>query len=149
MIYFEDMPVGSVTELGNYTVSEDEIIEFATKYDPQPFHVDPEVAKNTSFRGLAASGWHTAGIYMRLLVDGLINQTISMGSPGVDEIRWVKPVRPGDTLRARTTVVEARTSDSRPNMGIIRTFSEMFNQNDELVMTLKTIGMFGRRPADQ
>ena len=135
-------------EFGSHTMTQEEIIEFATKYDPQPFHIDPEAAKATFFEGLAASGWHTASVYMRMMVDELVNKTVSMGSPGVDELRWLKPVRPGDTMRARFTVIEARTSQKRPNMGIIRSRAELFNQHDEPVMTLIANGFFGRRPTE-
>ncbi len=146
-IYFEDMTVGKSYEFEGPTLTEADIIEFALKYDPQPFHIDPEEAKDTFFKGLAASGWQTAGIYMKMLVDGLLNQTVSMGSPGVDQLRWVKPVRPGDTLKAQFTIIEARPSTSRPDMGIIRSESQVFNQHNEVVMTLTNSGFFGRRPA--
>lgn len=144
--YFEDFQAGDTVELGNRQISAEEIIAFAREYDPQPFHIDPVAAQNTIFEGLAASGWHTVAIFMRLLVDGLLNHTISMGSPGIDEIRWPRPVRPGDTLHARFTAVECIPSRSRPNMGIIRGKGEMTNQQGETVMTINTVGFFGRRP---
>src|SRR5579859_3157513 len=104
--YFEDFAVGHTLELGSYTITREEILAFARQFDPQPFHTDEEQAKASLYGGLIASGWHTASIFMRLLVDGLLNDTASMGSPGVDELRWLRPVRPGDTLRARFTVRE-------------------------------------------
>jgi len=146
MLYFEDFQVGQTLELGGYTISKEEIIEFALKYDPQPFHIDEEKAKDSFFGTLVASGWQTAGLYMRMLVDGLLNNTISMGSPGLEELRWLKPVRPGDTLRVRFTVIEMTTSRSRPNLGILKGKGEMLNQNDETVMSLISIGFFGRKP---
>jgi acyl dehydratase len=146
MLYFEDFQVGQTIELGSYTITKEEIIEFALKYDPQPFHIDEEKAKDSFFGTLVASGWQTAGLYMRMLVDGLLNNTISMGSPGLEELRWLKPVRPGDTLHVRFTVVELTTSRSRPQMGILKGKGEAINQNDETVLSLTSIGFFGRKP---
>ena len=143
--YWEDFSPGQVREGGSVTLSEEEIIEFASKYDPQPFHVDRELAKQSAFGGLIASGWHTAGIYMRMLCDLYLLETAGMGSPGIDELRWVKPVRPGDTLRLKVTVMETRASASRPDMGIMRSRSEVYNQHGELVMHLSGLGMFKRR----
>ncbi len=148
IIYWEDMQQGQVIELGSVTITYDEIIDFATKFDPQPFHLDEEAAKHSIFEGLAASGWHTAALFMRLMVDNLVNHTVSMGSPGVDEIRWLRPVRPGDTLHGQFNIVETNTSRSRPQMGIVRSRGEMYNQHDQLVMTLTAIGFFGRKPTD-
>lgn len=145
--YWEDFEVGDVIEFGSRTLSKEEIIAFAKEYDPQPFHIDEEAAKDTIFQGLAASGWQTGAIYMRMLVDDLLSKTVSMGSPGVEEMRWLKPVRPGDTLRARFTVLEANASKSRPNMGVLRSKAEVLNQSDEVVMSLVAIGFFGRRPS--
>jgi acyl dehydratase len=146
MLYFEDFQVGQTIELGSYTITKEEIIEFALKYDPQPFHIDEEKAKDSFFGTLVASGWQTAGLYMRMLVDGLLNNTISMGSPGLEELRWLKPVRPGDTLHVRFTVLELTTSRSRPQMGILKGKGEAINQNDETVLSLTSIGFFGRKP---
>ncbi|MBV9688953.1 MAG: MaoC family dehydratase [Ktedonobacteraceae bacterium] len=146
MRYFEDCQVGDVFELGSRSVGEEEIIAFAKQYDPQPFHISPELAKDSFFGGIIASGWHTTAMFMRLLVDGLLSETLSLGSPGVDEIRWLKPVRPGDILRGRLTILECTPSRSRPEMGIIRSKGELFNQNDELVMHLISIHFAGRRP---
>ncbi len=144
--YFEDFQVGQTIDLGTTSASEEEMIAFARQFDPQPFHIDPERAKHSAFGGLIASGWHTASLLMRLLVDGLFNETISMGSPGVDEVRWLQPVRPGDVLRARFTVLECRPSKSRADMGVVRSKSEVFNQQNELVMTVVGVHFLGRRP---
>jgi acyl dehydratase len=128
-------------------VTRDEIVAFAREFDPQPFHIDEAAAAHTIYKGLIASGWHTIAIYMRLMWDSYLKDTMSLGSPGVDEVRWLKPVRPGDTLRARFTVLEAAPSRSKPDRGIVRSLSEVFNQHGEVVMTLRGLGMFGRRPA--
>ena len=145
--YFEDFHVGDIIDLGaTPVVAADEIIAFARQFDPQPFHLDAERARDSIFGQLVASGWHTGSLLMRLLVDGLINQTISMGSPGVDEIRWLRPLRPGDALHARFIVLETAPSKSRPNMGIVRSRCELFNQDDELIMTLVGVHFVGRRP---
>ena len=117
MRYLEDFTAGEVIDLGSYTLDEAEILEFARRFDPQPFHVDPERAAASIYGGLIASGWHTCGIFMRLAVDGLIGDSSSMGSPGLDNLRWLLPVRPGDTLRARYTVLEVTPSRSRPDRG--------------------------------
>jgi acyl dehydratase len=147
MLYFEDFPPGDVRESPSRVVTHDEIVTFAREFDPQPFHTDAEAANHTFYGGLLASGWHTGSILMRLLWETYLKDAASLGSPGVDEIRWLKPVRPGDTLRARFTVTEARPSQSRPDRGVIRSLSEVFNQHGELVMTLRGLGMFARRPA--
>jgi acyl dehydratase len=147
MLYFEDFPPGDVRESPSRAVTRDEIIAFARQYDPQPFHLDDEAATRSIYGGLLASGWHTCAIHMRLMWETFLKDTASLGSPGVDEIRWVKPVRPGDTLRVRFTVVEATPSRSKRDRGIIRSLSEVFNQHGEIVMTMRGLGMFGRRPA--
>lgn len=146
-LYFEDFHAGQVIELGTYTIGEEEIIAFAQQFDPQPFHVDHEAAKDSIFGGLVASGWHTCSLLMKALVSGLLVRSESLGSPGVDELRWIKPVRPGDTLRMRMTVIETIPSKSKPDRGVLRSEYETFNQHGELVMRMKTLGMFGRRPA--
>jgi acyl dehydratase len=143
--YWEDFAPGQVRETGGHSLSEDEIIEFARKYDPQPFHIDRDKAKQSAFGGLIASGWQTAGLCMRMLCDLYLLESASMGSPGVDEVRWVKPVRPGDTLRLKSTVLETRASASRPDMGTVRSRSEVYNQRGELVMHMSGVGMFRRR----
>jgi acyl dehydratase len=139
--YFEDYVPGSVYEFGSIVVEEEEIIDFATRYDPQVFHTNPDAAQKTIFGGLVASGWHTAAIAMRLLVDHYISHVACLGSPGADELRWLKPVRPGDELSIRVTVLETRRSRSKPDQGIVRSFVEVMNQNREVVMTRKAVGM--------
>ncbi|HEX5449431.1 MAG TPA: MaoC family dehydratase [Gaiellaceae bacterium] len=145
MRYWEDFKVGDVTELGSVDVTADEIVEFATKFDPQPFHVDPKAAETGPFGGLAASGWHTAALFMGMFVRGLLLDSASMGSPGIEELRWTAPVRPGDTLTGRVTVTDVQPSAKNPKRGTVFTTSEVFNQNDELVMTMKARGFFARR----
>ncbi len=145
--YFEDFRVGEVIELGRRTVSQDEIIRFAREFDPQPFHTDPERARDSAFGGLVASGWHSAALYMRLLVDGFVRgMAHSMGSPGVDKIEWLEPVRPGDTLTGRVTIVDAIPSKSRADRGTLKTLGELLNQDGDVVMTMCGVGFFGRRP---
>ena len=145
--YLEDFHPGDTLDLGSCTVSRDEILEFARRYDPQPFHVDEEAARASIYGGLIASGWHTTALLMRLLVDGMVNGAHSMGSPGVDEIRWLKPVRPGDTLTARAVVLDVVPSRSKPDRGHLRTRYEVFNQRGEKVMTMVSLGIFRRRPS--
>jgi acyl dehydratase len=146
-LYFEDLPAGDVRESAPRTVTREEMLTFARAYDPQPFHLDEGAAQRSIYGGLIGSGWLTVAVMMRLLWDTLLQDAVSLGSPGADEIRWLKPVRPGDTLRARFTVVEAVPSRSRPDRGVLRTFTEMLNQRDEVVMTVRGLGMFARRPA--
>jgi len=143
--YFEDYVPGSVHELGTISISEPEIIEFARRYDPQPFHVDAEAARHTQFGGLIASGWQTAGLMMRLAVDHYLSSVASLASPGADELRWFQPVRPGDTLSVRATVLEARLSASKPDRGLVRTLFEVLNQRGEIVMTVTGMNMLKRR----
>lgn len=135
--YFEDYVPGSRYEFGAVTVEEREILEFALRYDPQIFHIDREAAKATQFAGIVASGWHTAAMAMRLLVDNYLPRGASFGSPGVDELRWHKPVRPGDVLSVRVTIAGARRSESKPDRGIIRSFVEVLNQKREVVTSWK------------
>jgi len=146
MLYFEDFPAGDVRESPARTVTREEMLAFARQFDPQPFHTDEAAAKATVYGGLIASGWHTVAIFMRLMWDSFLADAASLGSPGVDEVRWLKPVRPGDTLRARFTVVDAVPSRSKPDRGLVRSFSEVFNQHGEIVMTLRGLGLFARRP---
>ncbi len=134
--YFEDYVPGAVVDCGTFSLSEADIIAFARQYDPQPFHVDPVAAKTGPFGGLIASGWHTTSMMMRHLVDYYVSPESSIGSPGVDEIRWPRPVRPGDTLHVRATVVEARRSASKPDRGIIKSLAELTNQDGHLAMRL-------------
>ena len=146
MMYWEDFKPGERIEMGKHTFAEDEIIEFASKYDPQPFHVDPAAAKQSFFGGLIASGWHTCAIGMRLTVQSHVNRTRSLGSPGLDNIRWLKPVRAGDTITYSRVVLESRASASRPDAGLVKSRWEAVNQAGEMVMTMEGWGMFGRRP---
>lgn len=146
-IYFEDLTPGRVFDLGTVEVDEEEIIEFATRFDPQPFHIDPAAAAETMFGGIIASGWHTCSMCMRLLVDGLIHDAASLGSPGMEQIRWLAPVRPGDRLTARTTVDDARPSRSKPDRGTVTLTTEMENQDGLVVMRMQGMGMYSRRPA--
>ena len=149
MLYFEDFQVGQVFELGSRTLSEEEIIEFAKEFDPQPFHIDPEKAKDSFFGGIVASGWHTCAVYMRLLVDNFASKASSLGSPGVDDLRYLKPVHPGDTLRARFTIAETIPTKSRPDRGLLKARAEMLNQHDEPVLSFISLGFFGRHPVEE
>lgn len=144
--FFEDYVSGRVYELGAITVTEAEIVEFAARFDPQSFHLDPIKAAASQFGGIVASGWHTIGVAMRLLVDHYLTHVASLGSPGVDEIRWPNPVRPGDTLRIRAAIIETRVSRSKPDRGIVRTRIEALNQKDELVLSMIAVSFLGRRP---
>lgn len=146
-IYFEDFKVGDSVEMGRRTLTQDEIIAFAKAFDPQPFHIDEDAAKRSMFGGIIASGWHTCSLVMRMMCDSYLNDSASLGSPGVDNVKWLKPVRPGDTIRANRVVLEARASNSRPEMGIVKSRWDVFNQNDELVMTMEGYGLFKRRAA--
>jgi acyl dehydratase len=143
--YFEDFSVGDVTDVGPVGVSEEEIVEFARRYDPQPFHIDPQAAKESPFGGLIASGWHTTALFMGMFVRAILLDSASLGSPGVEEIRWTAPVRPGDTLTGTVTVTDVQPSSTNPRRGTVFTTNEVFNQNGELVMTLKARGFFARR----
>jgi acyl dehydratase len=145
--YFEDFKVGDVVESAACTITKEEILAFAREFDPQPFHTDEAAARETMYGGLIASGWHSGSLMMRLFYDSLIRDAASMGSPGLDELRWVKPVRPGDTLRMRSTVLEVIPSRSRPDRGLVRTLCELCNQDGEVVMSIKPINFFRRRVA--
>jgi acyl dehydratase len=144
-IYFEDFRVGAVSTYGPRRVSREEIIAFASEFDPQPMHLDENAAKTTLLGGLGASGWHTCAVMMRLLCDGLMLNSSSQGSPGVDEVKWVKPVRPGDELSVRHIVLETRASKSRADVGIVRQKCEVLNQRDEIVMETEFAVMYGKR----
>ena len=147
--YFEDYQVGEQITYGDYLVTEQEMIEFATRYDPQSFHVDPLEAGKSIYGGLIASGWLTGSIMMRLMADNFISPQASMGSPGIDEVRWHKPVRAGDRLKVSVTIVSARQSQSKPDRGIVQSTHEAFNQNGERVMSFKGMGMFRCRASLQ
>lgn len=144
-IHWEDFVAGSVAEFGPRLVTREEILAFATEFDPQPFHLDEAAAKATLLGGLSASGWHTCAMLMRIMCDGFLLDSTSMGSPGVEEVKWLAPVRPGDRLTVRRTVLETRTSQSRPEMGLVRFLFELFNADGVRVMTLACTNMFARR----
>ena len=146
MRYFEDFQVGQVHELGSHEVTREEILAFAQQYDPQPFHLDEEAGRRSIFGGIIASGWQTAAICHRLLVRSVLEDSASMGSPGVDELRWLRPVRPGDTISARIEVLEVTPSRSKPDRGTVRTRMEVRNQQGEVVMTESAAVLFRRRP---
>ncbi len=144
--YFEDFPVGAVFEFGSILVTGAEIIAFARQFDPQTMHTDPAAAAKGPTQGLIASGWHTVGMMMRMYADHYLPEN-GLPAPGIDELRWLIPVRPGDTLRMRVTILDARLSQSRPDRGVIRPFSEVLNQRDEVVLTMTPINFVRRRPA--
>jgi acyl dehydratase len=144
--WFEDYAEGESFELGDETITEQEIVEFARRYDPQPFHIDPAAAAASHFGGLVASGWMTASVLMRIMCQHFIAARSSMGSPGVDELRWLKPVRPGDRLRARVLVGECVPSKSKPDRGVVMLRQALLNQNDEVVLTVTARAMLLRRP---
>ena len=149
-IFWEDLQPGSVRELGSVSVTAEEIKEFAAKYDPQPFHLDEEAARQSLFGSLAASGWQTACLAMRLTVDNMLRHTASKGSPGLESLKWLKPVYPQDVLTLRHTILESRPLKSRPDTGLVRSRWEMFNQHGDKVLEMEGYGMFGRRePAAQ
>ena len=143
--WFEDYVPGAVHDLGSVVVDEQEVIAFAQQFDPQPFHLDKDQAKRSAFGGLIASGWHTACMAMRLIVDRYLSEVSSEGSPGIDELRWLQPVRPGDQLSERVTILDARLSRSRPERGIVRSKIETLNQSDEVVMHMTSTIFIRRR----
>ncbi len=146
VLYWEDFPAGKVLDCGSRTLQAEEIVEFARQFDPQPFHLDPGAAERSLFGGLSASGWHTCALSMRMMCDAYLLRSSSLGSPGIDELRWLKPVRPGDTLHLSMTVLEARTMRSREGVGLVRSRWEARNQHGEAVLSMVGWGMFGRRP---
>lgn len=149
MQYFEDLEVGTVSRFGSYAVTREEVIEFASKYDPQPFHLDDEAAAKTHFGRLSASGWHTCAMTMAMMVENLkTHRQAGLGSPGMDSLRWKKPVYPGDTLRVETELLEKRRSSSRPEMGLFKSRVQVFNQNDEVVLEMISNGMIEVRDPD-
>ena len=143
--YWEDMTVGSVRDLGTASLTTEEIKEFAAKYDPQPFHLDEEAARHSMFGALCASGWQTCSLAMGMTVRGFLQEAASLGSPGLESLKWLKPVYPGDTLHLRQVILESRPLRSRPDVGIVRTRWEMSNQRGEPVMQMEGYGMFRRR----
>lgn len=147
MKYWEDIKVGDTGTLDSYTMTEAEILAFAKKYDPQPFHTDPEAARQSIFGGLIASGWHSCAVMMRMSVEQMRREEMAgVGSPGIDSCRWLRPVRPGDILTVRTEILESWPSRSKP-IGFVRRRADMLNQHGEVVLSLTGVGMFARRPA--
>lgn len=143
--YWEDLVPGRTIELGSVTVERDEVLAFARRYDPQPFHLDDAAAAASIFGRLAASGWHTCSMAMGLMVRNFLCESSSQGSPGLEKLQWLKPVYPGDTLHLRQRIIESRPLRSRPDVGLVRTIWEMFNQHDEQVLMMDGYGLFGRR----
>ena len=147
MIYFEDLEVGAETDFGMYEVTREEVLEFAEKYDPQPFHLSDEAAAKTHFGRIAASGWHTAAMTMAVIARHVVkHEQAGLGSPGIDELRWRKPVYPGDTLHVRGEILEKTPSRSKPEIGSFRTRTTVTNQNGDTVMTFVSIVLIRRRP---
>jgi acyl dehydratase len=143
--YWEDLQPGSVRELGTTSVTAEEVKEFAGRYDPQPFHLDEEAGRRSIFGGLCASGWHTCALAMRLTVDHMLRNSSSQGSPGLENLRWLKPVYPGDQLTLKYVILEAKPMRKRPEVGMVRSRWEMFNQHGDQVLSMEGWGMFGRR----
>lgn len=141
---FEDYPVGAVFDIGTFTLSEDDIVAFATRYDPQAMHIDRAWAAQGPFGGVIASGWHTVAALMRLIVENFLPQH-GLASPGIDELRWPAPVRPGDSLRLQTTILETRRSRSKPDRGLVRTRAELLNQHDQIVLSLVAMNLIRLR----
>ncbi len=149
MLYYEDIAIGSTSSYGHYEVTMEEVLEFAGKYDPQAFHLDNEAAAKTHFGRISASGWHTCAMTMRMMVDNMKNNAqAGLGSPGVDQLRWKKPVYPGDTLRVETEVLEKRRSKSRREMGIFKSRGTTYNQHDEPVLEMISNGLIQVRDPD-
>lgn len=147
--YWEDFPPGTVREFGATRVTREAVLEFARQFDPQPFHLDDVAAEASLFGRLSASGWHTCAMTMRMMCDDYLLDAASLGSPGIDQLRWLKPVYPGDTLRARLTILEARPMNSRPEVGLLRSRWEVMNQHGDCVLTMEGWGMFRRRAPQQ
>ncbi len=143
--YWEDFPVGNVREFGAMPVTRESIVAFAAQFDPQPFHLDDAAAADSLFGKLSASGWHTCAMAMRMMCDDYLLDSSSLGSPGIDSLRWTRPVHPGDTLGVRLTTLESRPMASRPKVGLVLSKWEVLNQDRELVLTMQGWGMFGRR----
>ena len=143
--YFEDYIEGAIFEYGPVTVNEAEIIDFAERFDPQEMHIDPQAAQAGPFKGLIASGWHTIGLMMRLFVDNFLSSVASLASPGIDELRWLKPVRPGDQLRLRVSILETRRSRSKPDRGMVISLMEVINQDGAIVASLRPMNLLGLR----
>ena len=148
-IWWEDLEIGQVRDLGSLSPTADEIVAFARQFDPQPFHLDPQAAKASVFGGLCASGWHTCSLAMRLMVTNFLHESSSLGSPGLENIKWLKPVFPGDTLRLQHTITEKRVMGKRPDVGLVRTIWEMFNQHGDKVLHMEGYGMFRLRSPER
>lgn len=148
LLYWEDFPVGHVREFGAKQVTRDEVLRFAQEFDPQPFHLDEEAAAKTHFGSLSASGWHTCAIAMRMMCDEYLLKSASLGSPGIENLKWLKPVKPGDTLSMRLVALEARPMNSKPHIGLVKHQWSVLNQNGEAVMQMEGWGMFRRRPGE-
>ena len=143
--YFEDFTPGQTIEYGPRLITREEIVAFASQFDPQPMHLDEDAGRKSLLGGLGASGWHSCGIMMRMIYDAFLHDAASMGAGGVDEVRWLRPIRPGDRLTLRGTVIEGRVSRSRPEMGILSVRYELHNSHGEHVMTMVTPQMLYRR----
>ena len=147
--YFEDFRLGEKTELGRYEVTEAEMLAFARQYDPQRIHTDRDFAARGPFGALIASGWHSCAMFMRLMVDGMLRESSALASPGVDLIRWLRPVRAGEVLRAAAVVAQIEPSRSKPDRGLVKHDCQLCNERDEPVMTMRTLSLFARRPLPQ
>jgi len=145
--FFEDFGKGDVAEYGPRTVTREEIVAFAAEFDPQPIHLDEAAGRASMLGGLAASGWHTCALAMRMMADGFLLDAASMGAPGVDEVRWIAPLRPGDSITLRASVLDTRPSRSRPDMGFVTFRFDLVNQTGASVMTMSSSLMLGRRPS--
>ena len=143
--YWEDFRVGERVLMGSVKVTKDDIVRFAVEYDPQVFHIDEKAGENSIFGGLIASGWHTCSLVMKMMCDSYLLDSASMGSPGMENIKWVKPVRPNDVLIAFRTTIETKSSRSKSDRGIVKTLFEVFNDSQELVMSMEGLGMFRRK----
>jgi acyl dehydratase len=144
-LFWEDFPVGQVREFGHYEVSREAVLAFARQFDPQPFHLDDAAAEASLFGRLSASGWHTCAMAMRMMCDGYLLESASLGSPGIEKLNWLKPVYPGDVLHLRVEVLEARPMTSRPSVGLVRSRTTVLNQNDDAVLSMEGVGMLRRR----
>jgi acyl dehydratase len=144
-LHFEDFQSGAIAVYGPRLVTREEIIAFAAEFDPQPMHLDEAAAANTLLGGLGASGWHSCCLLMRMIADGFLLNSSSMGGPGIEEVNWLKPLRPGTTIRVRSTVLETRASNSRPEMGLVRFLFEVLDETDAAMTTMRTTLMLGRR----
>ena len=148
-LYWEDFVPGTTREFGGRTVTREDVLRFAGEFDPQPFHLDEAAAERSLFGGLSASGWHTCALVMRMLCDAYLLDSASLGSPGIENLRWLKPVYPGDMLRVVYTVLEARPMASRPGVGLVKSQTEVKNQHDDVVLSMQGWGMFRRRDDDR